>query len=278
MTTYGRQQVEAAITKQNDKSRFSCSICDFTSKNGETMKWHINKDHKKYSCNLCKYSTEDKSELNNHIKINHKENENTVGTMILHDTRRIEDTLTEEEPEIKKRRKSHNESLKEKVKVKTLNKKSMLNSWREKILTAKKKVATIQEEHGGNPDFLLLIKNNIQEKNTQTQTAGKYMVIAKGPARKKFLGKGVKFSRENNFMMANYWDMKEEIIENLSDSDEEDSEEEDEEETAVSEEREEKRTTESSDSDSDDSIPEKRSKLAKVMKVKARKVLTPGAK
>ena len=87
----------------------------------------------------------------------------------------------------------------------------MMNSWREKYLTVKKKAASLQQEHGGSPDYLIMIKNNIPD-SSSSKSAGKYMVMAEGPLRNQLLSHGVKFVENNCMMMANSWDMTEEII------------------------------------------------------------------
>ena len=93
-------------------------------------------------------------------------------------------------------RKTRVETLSKPVKVKKLKTKANLESWKNKYATIKK-VHDLQEEHGGSCDFLLLVKNNVQSKNTpNAHTAEKYMVFSKGPVREQFLSGGVKFDKK----------------------------------------------------------------------------------
>ena len=121
-----------------------------------------------------------------------------------------------------KKRKSHAETLSKKVTVKSISKKANLESFRNKFATIKKKLDDPQVEHGGSADYLLVVKNNIQVPNTpNAKTAGKNMVMTKGPIRDQYIHKGVKFVKDNCYMMANCESMKEEIIQEIS-SDESD--------------------------------------------------------
>ena len=48
---------------------------------------------------------------------------------------------------------------------------------------SKKKVSAMQVEVGTEPDFVIIMKNNVQDTNVNNpaETAGKYMVYAEGP-------------------------------------------------------------------------------------------------
>ena len=48
---------------------------------------------------------------------------------------------------------------------------------------SKKKVSAMQVEVGKEPDFVIIMKNNVQDTNVNNpaETAGKYMVYAEGP-------------------------------------------------------------------------------------------------
>ena len=103
------------------------------------------------------------------------------------------------------KRKSHADSLRKKPKQKTLSQKALNNSFREKYLTGnkKKKLATNQEEPGGESDYILIMKNNIQKPSKQTKTAGKFMFLGKEHLAEKFMGKGVKFDKKSFVKLAN---------------------------------------------------------------------------
>ena len=65
----------------------------------------------------------------------------------------------------KKKKKTLSERLKEPIKVKKDNRSSQtnINSFRNQFLTMKKKASRLQREVGSEPDFVLIMKNNLQE-------------------------------------------------------------------------------------------------------------------
>ena len=89
------------------------------------------------------------------------------------------------------------------------------NSFREKYLTGAKKLASLQEEHGGVPDFLLIVRNNVQKPNKQTTTAGKFMVAGQGEIYEGFLHDGIEFDTDNYVKMSNTWSMQTEPSEEM---------------------------------------------------------------
>jgi hypothetical protein len=221
-------------------------------KSEELLK-HKNTIHVWYNCDQCHNKFDSPANLSIHMQVEHTIEDiiqTGVGFMMRHNST----AQTEPEPQLqplpepqlkpvsksqhqlepvynqtnKKPRKSHKEHLKAKVKVKTLSKKAMQNSWKNKLLIAKKKVATLQEEHSGQPDFVIMIKNNVQEAGVTnaSSTAGKYLVMAEGPLREKLLGPVVQFVKEDSYMFANSWNMDKEVMKNSSEEDEEEEEEE----------------------------------------------------
>ena len=113
-----------------------------------------------------------------------------------------------------KKRKSPSEFLKDPLKEKVLhrNEKTNLNSFRTKFMNLKKKISSIQLENGSKPDFLLMIKNNLQSQkvNNASPTAGKYMLFCGGPIRQILLEKGIKFDQTMIYLLANNYDFSEE--------------------------------------------------------------------
>ena len=63
-----------------------------------------------------------------------------------------------------------------------------LNSFKSKFLTLKKKVSALQLEVGAEEDFILIVRNNLQDPLTahQSTTAGRYMVYGVGPIAENF--------------------------------------------------------------------------------------------
>ena len=86
------------------------------------------------------------------------------------------------------------ERLKDPIMVKTQNRKQKtnLNAFKSKFLTLKKKVSALQVEVGTEPDFLLLVKNNLQDPTVAkpSKMAGKYMCYGIGEISDLFFNSG----------------------------------------------------------------------------------------
>ncbi len=216
--------------------RFNCDQCGFKSVDLNNLMEHKRNKHESrwYDCDHCNYKTTNTGNLTAHMQAKHEGGviKNNAGFMILEDDTDGVATMEKapgqqntKEPENKKK-KLHKEFLKDDIKVKLLPKKALLNSFKDKLLTIKKKTAAHQIEHGGKPDYLFMMRNNIQDPNVTnaSPTAGKYMIMSEGPIREHLLGGGVKFVKGESYMFANHWDMTEEVIDENKD-DYEDSDE-----------------------------------------------------
>ena len=72
----------------------------------------------------------------------------------------------------------------------------------------KKKVANLQKQHGAEPEYILIVKNNLQDPGAKNPsvTAGKFMVYAEGSLLSEFMSKGIIF--DSRFViMANEYNM-----------------------------------------------------------------------
>ena len=63
----------------------------------------------------------------------------------------------------------------------------------------------MQREVGTEPDYVILIKNNLQDPTTSnpSASAGKYFVFGEGPIKEKLIERGVQFDQKQMFLMAN---------------------------------------------------------------------------
>ena len=97
--------------------------------------------------------------------------------------------------------------------------KANINSMKTKFLTGKKKFASIQPECGVEQDFLVIMRNNLQNKDTTnaSPTAGKYMIFTRGDIRDQLLGDGIKFDPSSMYMLANDYNYEEEKIDMIDD-------------------------------------------------------------
>ena len=100
--------------------------------------------------------------------------------------------------------------MKESAKQKTFSSSKVRNnSFREKLLTGIiKKLASVQKEHGGEPNYLLIVQNNIQEASKQSTTAKKFIVQGEGPIMDGFMNSGIEFDTDNYVKLQNQWSLK----------------------------------------------------------------------
>ena len=106
--------------------------------------------------------------------------------------------------------------LKDPIVVKTQNRKQKtnLNAFKSKFLTLKKRVSALQMEVGTEPDFLLLVRNNLQDPllANPSKMAGKYMCYGNGEISDLFFKSGIKFNASEMYKLANNFNYAEEIL------------------------------------------------------------------
>ena len=104
-------------------------------------------------------------------------------------------------------------------------KKVNVTSWRNQVLTMKKKASRMQIEAGAEPNFLIIMFNNVQDPHASnpSASAGKYLTYGEGPIKEKLMEAGLKFDK-SMYMMANNYNFAEEKVfeENLPEEDMED--------------------------------------------------------
>ena len=127
----------------------------------------------------------------------------SAGYMLVHQDRvDCEDRV--QEKRTKKRKLS--ERLEEPIEVKTSGRcrKANVNSWRNQFLTLKKKVSRMQIEAGAEPNFLIIMMNNVQDPNASnpSKSAGKYLTYGEGTIKEKFISEGLQLD-ESYFLLAN---------------------------------------------------------------------------
>ena len=109
-----------------------------------------------------------------------------------------------QEKKMKKRKLS--ERLEELIEVKTGGRcsKANVNSWRSQFLTLKKKVSPMQIEADAEPNFLIIMLNNVQDPNASnpSQSAGKYLTSGEGAIKEAFLYEGLQLD-ESYYLLAN---------------------------------------------------------------------------
>ena len=89
------------------------------------------------------------------------------------------------------------------------------NSFRTRFSTLKRKVSLLQLEHGLLPDYLLMVKNNVQKENVPNPAtnAGKYMLKCSGQVEEVLKTSfGLRFNSSSMVMMANNFNFTEEKL------------------------------------------------------------------
>ena len=62
------------------------------------------------------------------------------------------------------------------------------------------------------PDYVILVRNNLGSEITTNASAGKYLVFGEGPIKDKLLKGGIQFDAKKMFLMANNYNFDEEKI------------------------------------------------------------------
>ena len=127
---------------------------------------------------------------------------------------KVEDGAVEKKKWPKRKRQA--DYLREPIRIKA-NERSVkvnINSFRSRFSTLKRKVSSLQLEHGLLPDFLLMLKNNVQKENVSNPAlnAGKYMVKCSGNLEELLKTHGLKYNSSTMVMMANNFDFTEERL------------------------------------------------------------------
>ena len=114
-----------------------------------------------------------------------------------------------------KGKKTLSDRLQEPIKVKKAGrcKKVNVTSWRNQVLTMKKKASRMQIEAGAQPNFLIIMFNNVQDPHASnpSASAGKYLTYGEGPIKEKLIKDGLKFNK-SMYLMANNFNFAEEKI------------------------------------------------------------------
>ena len=109
-----------------------------------------------------------------------------------------------QEKKMKKRKLS--ERLEELIEVKTGGRcrKANVDSWRNQLLTLKKKVSRMEIDACAEPNFSIIMLNNIQDPNASnpSQSAGKYFTSGEGAIREAFLSEDLQLD-ESYYLLAN---------------------------------------------------------------------------
>ena len=86
----------------------------------------------------------------------------------------------------------------------------------------KKKIANFQKQHGAKPEYIMILKNNVQNSGGKnpSQTGGLYMVCGEGKLFSEFLKNGIKFD-DQFVIMANQYDMETKKADTLENMEEE---------------------------------------------------------
>ena len=207
------------VEHKEEKHRvYECKICDKKSSSRFGLNQHNKQAHPEQmqEMDLEKAQCSGKRKLDSVVdRLTNKTTGNTItttaGFMVVEKDGEIEDAP---ESQINLKRRKLSERLQDPIKVKDRSKQVNVNSFRSQILTLKKKVSRMQREVGTEPDYVILMKNNLQDPHTSNPaaSAGKYLVFGEGAIKQKLVKSGIKFDDKKMFLMANNHNFDEEKI------------------------------------------------------------------
>ena len=140
----------------------------------------------------------------------------SAGFMLVDQSDHEEPTVEVVEEVLEKgKKRTMSERLQEPIKVKKAGrcKKVNVTSWRNQVLTMKKKASRMQIEAGAQPNFLIIMFNNVQDPHASnpSASAGKYLTYGEGPIKEKLIKEGLKFDK-SMYLMANNFNFAEEKV------------------------------------------------------------------
>ena len=208
------------VEHKEEKHRvYECKICDKKSSSRFGLNQHNKQAHPEQmqEMDLEKAQCSGKRKLDSVVdRLTNKTTGNTItttaGFMVVEKDGEIDEDAPESQINLKRRKLS--ERLQDPIKVKDRSKQVNVNSFRSQILTLKKKVSRMQREVGTEPDYVILMKNNLQDPHTSNPaaSAGKYLVFGEGAIKQKLVKSGIKFDDKKMFLMANNHNFDEEKI------------------------------------------------------------------
>ena len=88
-----------------------------------------------------------------------------------------------------------------------------ITSWRNQVLTMKKKASRMQIEAGAEPNFLIIMFNNVQDpcSSNPSASAGKYLTYGEGPIKEKLIKEGLTYD-QSIYLMANNYNFTEQTV------------------------------------------------------------------
>ena len=94
------------------------------------------------------------------------------------------------------------------VNIEDKSRKDLVRSFKDVFKNLKKKIANLHKTHGAEPEYIIIVKNNMQGSGGKnpSPTGGLYMVYGEGKMFKEFMRNGIKFD-ERFVLMANEYDM-----------------------------------------------------------------------
>ena len=215
------QKETLAAIKEKKHKVFKCKLCDKKSSTRYGLKMHKNQIHPEEG-GPEEADRSGKRKVDSVVgRLTKKQTGNTIrttaGFMVVEKSGENEEPEEPEEaPENKKKtkRRKLSERLQDPIRVKDRSKQVKVNSFRTQTLTLKKKVSRMQREVGTEPDYVILIRNNLQDPHTSnpSASAGKYFVFGEGPIKNKLVKKGIKFDDKEMFLMANNHNFEEEKV------------------------------------------------------------------
>ena len=108
------------------------------------------------------------------------------------------------------------------VNIENKSRKDIVKSFKDAFKNMKKKIANLQKHHGAQPEYIMILKNNVQNSGGKnpSPTGDLYMVCGEGKLFSEFLKNGIKFD-DQFVIMANQYDMETKKVDTLENMEEE---------------------------------------------------------
>ena len=206
---------EMEMHRKKHETSFDCKECEFVANHKIVLRRHeISKHNKK--CQSCKFTAATSAALKMHNQAEHGGGllSNSAGFMITNDAPNgdsNEDMGANEVSNIgmsnivKKLTKCQYLKREKPIQVENKSKKNILRSFKDSFLSLKKKIANLHKQHGTQPEYLIIVKNNLQLPGP-SPTGGQFMVYGEGSLITELLSKGLTF--DSRFvLMANEYNM-----------------------------------------------------------------------
>ena len=201
-------------TKKHKKKK-ECDDCDFVADISIVFRRHKIQKHQQ-KCESCEFISATPSSMAIHKQAEHGGGvlRTFAGFMITSDASNdVCEEPTNQGSDIQRSKKKLTKceylQRDKEINIENKSRKDIVRSFKDVFKNLKKKVANLHKQHRAQPEYILIVKNNVQNSGGKnpSPTGGLYMVCGEGKLLSEFLKNGIKFDEQQFVMMANQYDM-----------------------------------------------------------------------